>query len=91
MTQDTILEIIQMGIFTIIKASAPPLILGLSVGILVSVFQAVTSIQEPTLAFVPKILAVLGGIIVFGPYIMATVTEYFIYLYSMIPDFVVPR
>ncbi len=91
MTEQTVLDIVQIGLMAVITAAAPPLIMGLVVGILVSIFQAVTSIQEPTLAFIPKILAVLGAIIVFGPYISATISELFVNLYSMIPEFVVPR
>ncbi len=91
MTQDSVLDIIQLALFSVIQASAPPLIMGLTVGILVSIFQAVTSIQEPTLAFVPKILAVLGAIMIFGPYISGIITELFIGLYSTIPEFVIPR
>ncbi len=91
MTQDTVTDIVQMGLMTIITASAPPLLMGLAVGLIVSIFQAVTSIQEPTLAFIPKILAVLGAIIVFGPFIQAQISELFIQLYSAIPTYVVPR
>ncbi len=91
MTQDTVIDIVQMALFTIIQAAAPPLIMGLAVGLIVSIFQAVTSIQEATLAFVPKILAVLASIIIFGPYIQSTISELFITLYSSIPDLIVPR
>ncbi len=91
MTPDTVIDIVQLGLLTIIQASAPPLLMGLAVGLIVSIFQAVTSIQEATLAFVPKILAVLAAIILFGPYIQATISELFITLYSSIPDYVVPR
>ncbi len=91
MTQDTVTDVIQMALMAIITASAPPLIMGLVVGILVSIFQAVTSIQEPTLAFIPKILAVLGAILVFGPFIQTTISEVFIQLYSNIPQYVIPR
>ncbi len=91
MTQDTVTDIVQMGLMTIILASAPPLIMGLAVGLIVSIFQAVTSIQEPTLAFIPKILAVLGAIIIFGPFIQAQISTLFIELYSAIPSYIVPR
>ncbi len=91
MTPDTVTDVVQLALMAIITASAPPLIMGLVVGILVSIFQAVTSIQEPTLAFIPKILAVLGAIIVFGPFIQSTISEVFIQLYSNIPQYVIPR
>ena len=91
MTQDKLLDLIRNGLMTIILCSAPPLIIGLAVGVLVSIFQAVTSIQEPTLAFIPKILAVLLSLIFFGPYILSTLTAYFQGLVGSIPELMVPR
>ena len=91
MTQERILDLVQMTILTVISAAAPPLVLGLSVGILVSMFQTITSIQEPTLAFVPKIIAVLLSLVIFGAFIMTTLQEFMINLYGMIPDLLIPR
>ncbi|MDR1558103.1 MAG: flagellar biosynthesis protein FliQ [Clostridiales bacterium] len=91
MTQDKLLDLIRDGLMTIILCSAPPLVCGLAVGVLVSIFQAVTSIQEPTLAFIPKILAVLLSLIFFGPFILSTLTGYFHELISSIPELMVPR
>lgn len=90
MTQDAIFTVITEAIYTIIIVAAPPLLMGLSVGVLVSIFQTVTSIQEATLAFVPKILAVMGSIIVFGPFMITTLEEFIIRLYQSIPQMVVP-
>lgn len=90
MTQDLVLDIMKNAIYTLIMVSSPTLIIALSVGIIVSIFQAVTSIQEPTLAFVPKILAVFISIILFGPYIMTTVQDFIINLYNQIPSIIVP-
>lgn len=91
MTEDMVIDVIRQGLLTTVLASAPPLILGLTVGLLVSIFQAVTSIQEATLAFVPKILAVLCSILLFGPFIMGQISSLFINLYSNIPYFITPR
>ena len=91
MTQDTILDLIRNGLMTVIICAAPPLVIGLTVGILVSIFQAVTSIQEPTLAFIPKILAVLLSLIFFGPFILSNLISFFTNLVSSIPDLMVPR
>ena len=91
MTQDKILDLIRDGLMTVILCAAPPLAVGLSIGVLVSIFQAVTSIQEPTLAFIPKILAVLLSLIFFGPFILSTLTGYFYDLLSSIPELLVPR
>ncbi len=77
MNESTVVAIVQKGLMTIVLVSAPPLLLGLAVGIIVSVFQAVTSIQEPTLAFVPKIIAVFLAIYIFGPWMMDQMMGYF--------------
>ncbi len=91
MTQDTVITLIQQGVFTIIMVAAPPLLMGLTVGILVSVFQAVTSIQEQTLAFIPKILAVLFSLIIFGPFMLGTLQEFITTLFESIPELIKPR
>ncbi len=91
MTEESILDIVRIALTTVITTAAPPLIIGLSIGILVSVFQAVTSIQEATLAFVPKIVGVLLAILIFGPYMINNIQELFIELYSGIPNFIKPR
>jgi flagellar biosynthetic protein FliQ len=90
-TQDTILDLIRDGLLAVILSSAPPLLTGLAVGLLVSIFQTVTSIQEPTLAFIPKITAVLLSLVLFGPFILTTLTTYFTKLISSIPQLLVPR
>ncbi len=91
MTEDIIIDVVRQGLLTVVLASAPPLILGLSVGLLVSIFQAVTSIQEATLAFVPKILAVLISLILFGSFMLNQVSSLFYNLYNNIPYFITPR
>jgi flagellar biosynthetic protein FliQ len=89
-TQEIIIDLIRDGLLTIVLVSAPPLITGLVVGILVSIFQTVTSIQEPTLAFVPKILAGLLALVIFGPFMLTTLQEYILRLYTSIPSLIVP-
>ena len=91
MTQDKLLDLIRDALMTIIICSAPPLAIGLTVGVIVSIFQAVTSIQEPTLAFIPKILAVLLSLIFFGPFMLSTLTGFFQALLNSIPELMVPR
>ena len=88
MTQESVIDIVQSGVLTVVLVSAPPLILGLTVGVVVSVFQAVTSIQEPTMAFVPKILAVLFSLIFFGYFMLTTLQEYVLELYGSIPYYI---
>jgi flagellar biosynthesis protein FliQ len=76
MTQELVIEIAERAIWVILLASGPLLILALVTGLAVSVFQATTQIQEQTLAFVPKIVAVLVGIVFFGPWMLARITTF---------------
>jgi flagellar biosynthetic protein FliQ len=76
MSADFIIGLAGQAVFTILKSSAPMLVIALVVGLLVSIFQATTQIQEQTLAFVPKIVAVFASIIIFGPWIMNTLVDF---------------
>lgn len=82
MTEGQVLDIAKEAIYTIIICSAPMLIISLVVGLIVSIFQAVTSIQEQTLTFVPKIIAVFVGIMIFGSWILTNLTEFVTTLWS---------
>lgn len=85
MSQEMVINLVQDAVMTVILIAAPPLLIGLTVGVLVSVFQAVTSIQEPTMAFVPKIIAVFLSLIIFGHFMLGTAIEYVEQLFSTIP------
>lgn len=76
MSEGIVIELFQQALVNVILLSAPMLILALVVGLAISIFQATTQIQEATLAFVPKIIAVLLAVIVFGPWILNTVVDY---------------
>lgn len=76
MDQGTVLDLAQRALMTVIYVSAPMLGLSLIVGIAVSIFQATTQIQEQTLAFVPKIIAVAGAIGLFGAWMLRTLIEF---------------
>ncbi|MNR55392.1 Flagellar biosynthetic protein FliQ [compost metagenome] len=76
MSADFIIGLAGEAVFVVLKASAPMLALALIVGLLVSIFQATTQIQEQTLAFVPKIVAVFLSIIIFGPWILNTIVDF---------------
>jgi len=91
MTPEIIIDIVREGLLTIIMVAAPPLIMGLTVGLVMSIFQTVTSIQEPTLAFIPKILAVLLSLLLFGPYMLERLQRYVVYLVERLPEFIIPR
>lgn len=76
MDQGDVLKLAQDAIKTVLAVSAPMLIFSLVVGLIVSIIQAVTQIQEATLAFVPKIVAVLLSLILFGPWILKVITQF---------------
>ncbi len=76
MDHGDVLKLAQDAIRTILMVSAPMLIFSLVVGLIVSIIQAVTQIQEATLAFVPKIVAVLLSLIIFGPWILKLITQF---------------
>ncbi len=82
MVIDDVTAIAQTAIYTIIKCAAPLLLVSLCVGLIVSIFQTVTSIQEQTLTFVPKILAIFLALIVMGHWIMNNMVEYMTALWS---------
>lgn len=76
MSSEFIIGMAGQAVYTVLKVSAPMLILGLVVGLLVSIFQATTQIQEQTLAFVPKIVAVMLALLLFGPWILSIMVDY---------------
>lgn len=82
MSQGDVLKLAQDAVRTTLMMAAPMLIFSLIVGLIVSIFQAVTQIQEVTLAFVPKIVAVLLSLVIFGPWIMKLITQFATSLFS---------
>ena len=82
MTVDEVTAIASSALFLVIKVAAPVLLVSLIVGLIISIFQAVTSIQEQTLTFVPKILAVFVGMMIFGSWILTNLTEFINRLWS---------
>ena len=76
MTEADMIDVAREGLWTMIKIGAPVLLTGLVVGVLVSLLQAVTQLQEPTLTFVPKVLAVFGSLILFLPFMLNTLNDF---------------
>ena len=76
MTEDTVVNITMATVWLILKVSAPMFLISLIVGLLISIFQTITSIQEQTLTFVPKFLAILLTIVVCGGWIMNNIVAY---------------
>lgn len=81
-SQGVVLDIARDTIYTIIIVSTPLLLISLIIGLLVSIFQTVTSIQEQTLTFVPKIIGVFLGIIIFGSWMLDKMTGLMTNLWS---------
>ncbi len=76
MTEGQVLDVMRDSLYVILLCSMPMLLTSMVVGLVVSVFQTVTSIQEQTLTFVPKVLAIFLALILFGPFIMTTLMTY---------------
>lgn len=76
MTEAELIEIAREGMLVMLKISAPPLLAGLAVGLIVSLFQAVAQIQEQTLTFVPKVLIVFLTLLLFLPFMMHSLMDF---------------
>jgi flagellar biosynthetic protein FliQ len=88
MTYAAALSLGREAIFVAMMVCAPALVLGLITGLVISVFQAVTQIQEPTLAFIPKILVVAIALLLFGPFMLAMLTDFTARIFADIPNLV---
>ena len=84
MNEETILEIARDALWVILMATGPVMITGLVVGLIIALFQALTTIQEMTLTFVPKIIVIFIAIVIFLPFMMTTVIEYSLTLFDRI-------
>lgn len=76
MSAEFIIGLAGQAVYIVLQVSAPMLVLALLAGLLISIFQATTQIQEQTLAFVPKIIVVLVALLLFGPWILTTMVDY---------------
>jgi len=88
-SQGMVINILTQAITTVILCAAPMLIVAMVVGLLVSIFQATTQINEQTLAFVPKIICVMLALLIFGGLIFATVGGFVTRLFESINDMVI--
>ncbi len=82
MTVEGVAEIASQALMLILKVSMPVLLVSLCIGLLVSIFQTVTSIQEQTLTFVPKIIGIFVALILLGPWMMTSMVEFMTQLWS---------
>lgn len=88
MDQDVVISLATQAMSLALKISMPLLGVGLIVGVLISIIQAVTSIQEQTLAFIPKVVAMAVVLVVGGPWMLNQLISYTAELWTSIPDMV---
>jgi flagellar biosynthesis protein FliQ len=88
MSQEMVISLAEKGIYITMVVAGPLLIIALVVGLIISIFQATTQIQEQTLAFVPKIVAVLLGIVFLGPWMLSHLLSYTSDIFSNLTRFI---
>jgi flagellar biosynthetic protein FliQ len=86
MNSQTVLTLAQQALWVTGLVSAPLLLTALAVGLLVSIFQAATQINEATLSFIPKLVAMFAVLIVCGPWMLAVLVDYIQRLFTSIPQ-----
>ena len=79
-------SLMRSAVLQVLMMAAPMLLIGMLVGLIVSIFQATTSIQEQTLTFVPKIAAILGALMIFGPWILNSMVQFTLRLMARIAE-----
>lgn len=82
MSHEFVISMAESGVWTVLIVAGPLLIVALGLGLLVSIFQATTQIQEQTLAFIPKIVGVLASLVIFGPWMLTQVTSFTYNIFS---------
>ncbi len=88
MTPQTVLTLTQQAVWITARVSAPLLLTALVVGLVVSIFQAATQINEATLSFIPKLLAMFAALILAGPWMLAMLVDYVQRLFTSIPQMI---
>ena len=88
MSQQDVINIARNTIWVIIETSMPLLLVSMIVGLVISLFQTLTSIQEQTLTFVPKLLAIFIALMLMGSWLMNTIVEYMTQLWSNFSQYI---
>jgi flagellar biosynthetic protein FliQ len=88
MTPEVVMEIGRQAIQVVLTIAAPTLLTALTVGLIVSVFQAATQINESTLQFVPKLVAMFVILLLFGPWMLQYLVDYIQRLFNSIPQLI---
>lgn len=84
MNEAAVLEIGRNALWVVLKLAGPVMMAGLLIGLIIALFQALTTIQEMTLTFVPKILVIFASLILFLPFMMTTLVEFSQQLFDLI-------
>ena len=88
MQETDVIKIIYDALIVTLKISAPVLIFSMVTGLVISVLQTTTSIQEQTLAFIPKIIAVFVAVLIFGPWMLRIMVEYIMNIFVNLPSYI---
>ncbi|NMA61631.1 MAG: flagellar biosynthesis protein FliQ [Firmicutes bacterium] len=88
MTDQVVISLAREAVLTVLLVAGPALGIGMLVGLIISIFQATTQIQEQTLTFVPKIVAVLVSIVIFGPWMIRILVDFSERLLSNLPAYI---
>jgi flagellar biosynthetic protein FliQ len=88
MTQEAVINIVAQAVWVTIKASAPLLIVSLVIGLIVSIFQTVTSIQEQTLTFIPKVVGIFIALVLLGSFILNEIVGFMTNLWTSFGDYI---
>jgi flagellar biosynthetic protein FliQ len=88
MSADMVVNLMSETLYLIIKVSAPMLLVSLVVGLVISILQTVTSIQEQTLTFVPKLISIFLVLMIAGNWILTSIVEYMEYLFDNFNAFI---
>lgn len=88
MSQEFVISMAEKGVYTVLVIAGPLLAIALGIGLIVSIFQATTQIQEQTLAFVPKIVGVLVALVVFGPWMLSNMLSFAHEIFSNLHRFI---
>ncbi len=83
MTISQIMQVVQSALLVALKVSAPILVVGMAVGLLISILQAATQIHEQTITFVPKLFAIAVVMILLGPWMLTTINDFTKYIFSL--------
>ncbi|MEO8039828.1 MAG: flagellar biosynthesis protein FliQ [Betaproteobacteria bacterium] len=85
MSPEAVINLIQQALEVLVLIAAPPLLTALFVGLLISVFQAATQINEMTLSFIPKLLSMFAVLVLAGPWMLSTLIDFTRRLFAAIP------